>query len=409
MSDQLARLADRSAGWLVILLPLLFVLGPAPADIALILVAVAFLIRSACLRDWRWAREPWVVLAFAWVAWLNLASLLAVDPAHATSRAAVLVRFVLFAAALATVHLRDPWVRRNFLAALAAAATLVALDCLIQVVTGTSLSGRPLPEAYRLSGPLSGQRAGTYLGKVAFPLLLPLLILVERRAWPAWIPLICLGVVGAIVALTGERSALLAFGLGTLTCLVLLPTLRRFLLPAILLGVLGLGAISLARPILIERFVDQTQDDLAGFADKRYGMILRSGLALFAERPVTGIGVSEFPRRCPAPRFAAIGPTEVRCVSHPHNPWMEMLVEGGVVALLLWLGMLAAWLRRFAQGGRTVFVVGLAALLPFAWPLMTSMSLFVTWNAVLWWQAVALPLAFSPWPAGPSRSPGPRP
>jgi hypothetical protein len=86
-----------------------------------------------------------------------------------------------------------------------------------------------------------------------------------------------------------------------------------------------------------------------------------------------------------------------------------MLVEGGVVALLLWLGMLAAWLRRFAQGGRTVFVVGLAALLPFAWPLMTSMSLFVTWNAVLWWQAVALPLAFSPWPAGPSRSPGPRP
>ena len=38
----------------------------------------------------------------------------------------------------------------------------------------------------------------------------------------------------------------------------------------------------------------------------------------------------------------------------------------------------------------------MAALLPFTWPLMTSMSIVATWNAILWWQAVAVCLAFTP-------------
>ncbi|WP_157505744.1 O-antigen ligase family protein [Geminicoccus roseus] len=403
----LARGADRFAGWLVILLPLLFVLGRALADGALILVALAFLVRSAALRDWRWAGEAWVVLALAWVAWLTFAGMFAADVADATSKGAIQIRFVLFAAALATVHFQNPRVRRNFLLALAATVLLVAIDCLIQVATGRSLTGRPLPEAYRLSGPFSAQKAGTYLGKTVFPALLPLVLLVERRELAAWIPLVGLGAAGAIIALTGERSALLAFGLGAACCMVLLPALRRYLLPAMLVALAGLAVIGLSRPILVERFVEQTRDDLVGFADKRYGMIFRSGLALFEEQPVTGIGVSEFPSRCPEPRFAGIGPVEVRCVSHPHNPWMEMLVEGGLVALALWLALLVAWLVRFRQAGRTVFAVGTAALLPFAWPLMTSMSLFTTWNAILWWQAMALMLALSP--AVRPRSSGPLP
>ncbi|WP_191059474.1 O-antigen ligase family protein [Geminicoccus harenae] len=387
---------DRGCGILVTILPLLFVLGRAFADGVVILVALAFLLRSALLRDWGWLREPWVVVALAWVAWLTFGGLFSADPAQASKKGLLQIRFVLFAAALAAVHLRDPEIRRRFLLALAAAVLLVAADCLVQVTTGFSLTGQPLPEAYRLSGPFSAQKAGTYLGKTGFLVLLPLLFLAGERRLPAWVPLACLLALGLVILLTGERSALLTFGLGCFVCLVGLPVLRRFLLPALLLGVVGLGVVAMIHPILIERFVIHTVDDLDGFADKRYGQILRSGLALFAEQPVTGIGVSEFPRRCPAPELAAIGPVEIRCVSHPHHPWMEMLVEGGVVALALWLGLLAAWLWRFRQAGRLVLVAGVAAMLPFAWPLMTSMSLFTTWNAVLWWQAAALFLALAP-------------
>ena len=80
----------------------------------------------------------------------------------------------------------------------------------------------------------------------------------------------------------------------------------------------------------------------------------------------------------------------------PRSDGAALAFWAGVVALALWLGLLGTWLWRFAQGGRLVLVAGLAALLPFAWPLMTSMSLFTTWNAVLWWQAMALFLACTP-------------
>ena len=391
------------------LLPLFFLLGRAVADVALILVALAFLWRSACLHDWRWLREPWVQIGIAWVAWLVFAGLFAAHIWLAVSKAAVEIRFVVFAAALATLHLRDKSLRGNFLTALAAAVLLVAIDCLIQVTTGTSLTGQPLPEAYRLSGPFTEQKAGTYLAKVVFILLLPVLVLVERRVLSAWLPLACLGGIGLVIMLTGERSAWLTFGLGSLLCLFALPRLRRLALPALLLGVLGVGSLALVHPILIERFVGQTEGDLNDFADKRYGLIFRTGVALFEEQPLTGIGVGEYPLRCLEPALDRIGPREIRCVSHPHNPWMEMLVEGGVVTLGLWLALLCAWLIRFKAGGRTLFVVGSASLLPFAWPLMSSMSLFVTWNAVLWWQAVGLMLAVSADPATRPRSTAPLP
>ena len=396
MIERVEAVADRLASGLVMLLPMLFLLGRAVADVALILVALAFLVRSAALRDWRWLREPWVRLALAWVAWLVIAGTFSSHPPTATAKAAVLVRFVVFAAACGQVYLRDPAVRCNFLIALALAVLLVAVDCIIQVTTGTSLTGQHLPEAYRLSGPFTQQKAGTYLAKTVFPALLPLLMLVERRSWPAWPSLLILGLIGSVIMLTGERSALLTFALGTLCCLALLPHMRRLALPAVALGAGALGILVLVHPILKERFIGHTENDLSDFGDKRYGQIFRTGFALFAEQPVMGIGVAEFPKRCLERKFDEIGAVSVRCVSHPHNPWMEMLVEGGVVALILWLGMASAWLIRFAQAGRTILVIGLASLLPFAWPLMTSMSVFVTWNAVLWWQAMALLLALSP-------------
>ena len=390
----------------MILLPLLFLLGRAIADVALIVVALAFLTRSAAARDVAWIREPWVVVALVWVAWLTLGGLFSEHPASATGKAFVQVRFVLFAAALATVHFRDPYVRANFVVALAAAVVLVAVDCLVQASTGYSLTGRGLPELYRLSGPFASQKAGTFLAKTIFPALLPMLLLVPHRKDMAWICLVILIVVGAVITLTGERSALLTFGLGTICCLFLLPRPGRLLLPVVLLVLLVGGALSLTRPILIERFVGHTADDLSNFTDKRYGLIFRSGLALAEQQPVTGIGVAEFPIRCTSPDLADIGPEAVRCVSHPHNPWMEMLVEGGMVGLAFWLILVSLWFRQIARGGKAILLVGTASLLPFVWPFMTSMSLFTTWNAVLWWQAVGLLLALSPPPGGTPRSPG---
>jgi O-antigen ligase len=388
---------ERFSAWLVALLPLLFLLGRTLADVALVVVAFSFLARAAATHDWAWLRHPWERLALAWVAWLIVSGLLSGQVVDAAGNSFTQIRFVLFGVAAGYGHLREPWVRRRFFLALGAGVLLVGGDCLLQAATGFSITGRGLPEEYRLSGPFAQQQAGTYLAKNAFVLALPLLLaasrLGDRRR--GGMALLMLILVGAIVLLTGERTAFLVFGLGLLLCLVALPVLRPFLLVGSVAVVLVLGAVVHLHPILIERYGAQTLDDLQDFADKRYGMILRTGLALWRTSPVTGIGLSQYPKRCPVPELDAIGPREVRCVSHPHNPWMEMLVEAGIVGLALWLGLVAAWLKVLARD-RVVLVVGMAALLPFTWPLMTSMSIVATWNAILWWQAVAICLALTP-------------
>ncbi|MCZ6745516.1 MAG: hypothetical protein O7D31_12695, partial [Alphaproteobacteria bacterium] len=73
-TGDIARALTPVARGLVLAIPALLVIGKAPPDIAASLVALAFLVRSAVVGDFSWARTPWIVAAFAVWIYLILAS-----------------------------------------------------------------------------------------------------------------------------------------------------------------------------------------------------------------------------------------------------------------------------------------------------------------------------------------------
>ncbi|MCZ6481824.1 MAG: O-antigen ligase family protein, partial [Alphaproteobacteria bacterium] len=67
-AEDIARALTPVARVLVLAIPALLVIGKAPPDIVASLVALLFLIRSALLRDFSWARTPWIKAALAvWI------------------------------------------------------------------------------------------------------------------------------------------------------------------------------------------------------------------------------------------------------------------------------------------------------------------------------------------------------
>ncbi len=404
-------LAARLLTWT---LPALFLWGRAPADIALSLVALLFLGHSLRRRRWGWLGTGWVVAALAFWAYLLATAPLAEDPATALDRALPWVRFVVFAAALQHWVLAERAARAVMLGCLLGAVLYAAADALVQLAAGTGLSGHPRPSPHRLSGPFGDPAVGIFLAKASFPALGGLLAWAVLRPSPPRLALALGGVVlvGATVFLSGERSAFLLFSLGLALLAALAPRARRPLLAgAAALGLL-LGAAVATAPELRERMVSYTAAQLADLGQTDYGMIFATAWAMWQDHPALGVGANNYRVACPAPRYDAHGPEPRRCQLHPHNLYLELLAETGLVGTLLFLGLIAAWLTAFARGftgpaRRDPAAVGaLVQPLLFLWPLIGTQSVFTNWAGTLFWLAIGLALAtLSPRPAAPQPAP----
>ncbi|MEM8948000.1 MAG: O-antigen ligase family protein [Pseudomonadota bacterium] len=397
-----AAFLDHIARFLLFAMPLLFVVGRAPADIAVSLIAILFFVRSALGLGWFWLRTPWLGAALLFWAYLNLLSLIALSPEDSFSRALPFLRFVLFASALQHWLLVERAAIRTFLAILAAVVAFVLLDCLYQYATGADIFGKTAEGAFRLSGPFNNDVAGTFLAKVSLPLIGWWIAWSAHKGYLSWSVGGALALfIGLVILLTGERTALVSYGMGVAFLALAVKSTRGPLLLIGLLGMIGIGTVITQQDQLRERFVDRTASDFDNFWENRYGIIFVRAVDVWREAPLTGVGLKNFRLTCETDNFEHQGPIDTWCFNHAHNPYLEVLSETGVIGLALFLVMIALILKDIAAGWRPsrqdfpMIAAATASLLMFLWPVMVSKSLFANWNAMLFWLAIGLALCLS--------------
>lgn len=388
----------------LIALPALLIVGQAAGDIALSVIAVLFLVRSALTGEWHWLAEPWVLVGLVvWIYLMMNAGLVADDVAAANSRAQPFGRFIVFGAALQFWLFLKVTVRRGFLIVLGVVIAFVVVDCLIQFVTGEDLFGRPYRDA-RLTGPFDEKVPGGFLARMSLPLV------AIAFAWAATSRdrTRMVGVVAATVllaltiAFTGERAALVMYGFGLVLLFLFLPGARR---PLFVTGMAGLALLVVAvtvHPTLSQRLVGHTTHDLTNFWERRIGDLVARGYQVFEEQPLFGVGLKNFRDECARDDFQPRGRPETRCYTHPHQIWNEWLAETGLVGFtgfvllqVSWIVAIVAGLRRL-QGYDYALALGAAlAIVVFLWPLRTSMSFFTNWIGAMLWPMIGLALALT--------------
>ena len=120
------------------------------------------------------------------------------------------------------------------------------------------------------------------------------------------------------------------------------------------------------------------------FPQSHYGQIAARAVRIAEAHPLLGTGFDGFRRLCDDPAYFAgwhgtDGGGAAMCVQHPHNFYLQALVEGGVPGLLLFTALAAAWLAVLARGlWRTpdplrtgLFVAALIQL----WPVASTTAL----------------------------------
>jgi len=397
-----AGLLERIGLGLLYLLPILFVAGRAPADIAMSVIALLLLVRSQLGLGWYWLKTPWLTVALIFWGYLLFVSAMAIEPEDSFGRALPFIRFVLFAAALQHWLLVDRHRIKLFLTVLAIAVGFVILDCLYQFVMGVDIFGKTAEGAFKLSGPFNNDVAGTFIAKTSLPLLGWWFAWSVSKRHLSWLIGGLLAVlIGVVIMLTGERMAFGTYGIGLL---VVILSVKEVRLPLMLIGLValaGLGSTIVTNQFLYQRYIGHTLADVDDFWSDRYGIIIVKAFDVWKEAPLTGVGLKNFRLTCETPNFDHKGPVETWCFTHPHNPYMELLSETGVLGLLLFLLVIGLVLRDQSLGwkrARPDFAlnVGAAAtLILFLWPILISKSIFSNWNGMLLWLIIGLSLAIA--------------
>lgn len=177
----------------------------------------------------------------------------------------------------------------------------------------------------------------------------------------------------ATVLLTASRSGALGMAMALVFVLLALNKQERRW-RALRLALLGLGGYLLATLVPQYSFMRlfSISEELSSGTLNHRTVIWHAGLEVFADYPLLGTGAGTF-------RFA-VRPY-LGLDAAPHNVFLAVAVEGGVIGLLLWLAMLVVsfttpLLRRDAD---RVFWICMFAVLLFAF-----LSLNFEWRKVTW-------------------------
>lgn len=382
------------AGWLTVGTPLSILIGKAPPDYFLSLIALLFLVEKIRTRDFGWARQPWFLVLFAmWSFGIVRTAFVGLSP-----DAFGWIRFGLFAAALGEWILpHEIWRKRMAWTAIGVTSFL-ACDALLQFYTGFDVIGRP-QLGDRLTSIFRMPKVGLNLAWFFVPLMAWLWS--QKRIWAATgYGVLCF----AAILLSGDRFALLytLSVLGLLTLFV--GHLRR---PALWgwVGLLGIVGLLMAFfPDVRARQFDSIITTITHFSETHYGLIWKSAWTIFQDNPLWGVGISQYRTVCSDPAYGPIygGPLGdlSRCVMHPHNLYLEWMVALGSIGLVGLVGFVAALghaLIRKSQEQSTQAVL-LALLMTLAmrfFPFASSVSFYIAWAAMPLWLYLGWALAIA--------------
>ena len=346
--------------------PLFLLIERSPADLWLSVCGLVFFGRAVWLRDWGWLKLFWVRACLAFWAVCLTSSAVSSLPAYSLGEAFIAMMGM----------------------------TVVGMVLMTGILTAEVLIVGQ--QGGRLSWPYGDLVPGNYLAKAGLPAFCVLVALAVSAKRPINMAASVVSLVTIILSvITGERINFLirACG-GMLAGLIWRPKFSRFGV-LVLIEILAIVTVFFAAPNIGNRFVDTFIKQLPTQEESSYYRVMNSGIVTFEIAPILGIGTGNYRILCyEIMQEKADG----ACHPHPHNYYIQMLAETGLIGFVfgcIMIGSIVWQTASISWRGRKNVITATAVIVPlgFFFPLQSTADFFGQWNNVFMWSAIALVLA----------------
>jgi len=409
--------------FLLSILPVLLITGPAIPDIVITFSAIFFIVLIFWKKYWFQIKNlSWLRVSIIFWFFLIISSFFAFNFIRSFTEAIIFIRFLLIPAVVLIILFEYQLAIKILFITIFASVVFVIFDSFYQFLNYDPLKGFGkdifgyVPDNsphFRLTGPFKDLVPGSYISRFAFLGIVALYLFIKDKNIRNLIIIIYLGVSGFVTYISGEKMAFATFGLGLIIFilfsndkfLLLLSIILMFFLifisnkfhPAYNFKVLNSSPIhnglELEKKIECDNLLEtdctiiiRSQPEfitvLKNFKESAYGEIYLLAIEMYKENLIFGIGLNNYNELCLTDKYKKLL-NNIDCVTHPHNFYLQWLIETGPICLILFILYLCFVFKIINQNKiRETKLLSIVTMVILFWPIMSTGSFTKNWYGI---------------------------
>lgn len=393
-----------SAFFFLTFVPLFFVIGPAIFDIYVNLFSLFFLLLFLSTKEKFIIDYKFLIILLILFIYINLVSYLSEFKYLAFSRSIAFIRYIIIIIVISNlVYKFSNYLKYTFICS-AILTFLIVGDIIYQFIFGYDIFNHKSYE-YRLSGPFGEELIA---GQVLFILSMPSLMFcfsffknkkIQIYFFSFFTFILLIG-----IFFSGQRTSMFNFLFAFILFLyfykkyIHIETKKLFLILT-----LSITTILLLFNDIFYRFVIITHKQISNILYTSYSAFYETGINVWLSKFWLGVGLKNYRQVCKDELFISKYSSQA-CANHPHNTYIEILSELGIIGLLMFLFLFFFFINSVLNKLRTAdekliknSLPFFITLIPLMLPLLPSGSFFTNTHSVPFWLyfSISLSLIYS--------------